>query len=124
MKKYNSNNFFKILSIFLIFSSISFYIYGFLVGENSAGAGGERGDLSLIWNNLILFKTNSILDAIKSQLYSDSRTPFLYIIHNLLNPYTNDKLSFRISVFCFSILIPFVFFIILKKKFYNLRACN
>jgi len=118
MFKLNQN---KIVKISFLLIIISFFL-GFFLNENSAGAGGERGDLSLIWNNLILFKTNHILDAVKSQLYSDSRTPFLYIIHKLLNPYTNDKLSFRISVFCFSILIPFVFFFILKKKFYNLSS--
>jgi len=118
MFKLNQN---KIVKIFFLLIIISFFL-GFFLNENSAGAGGERGDLSLIWNNLILFKTNHILDAIKSHLYSDSRTPFLYIIHNLLNPYINDKLIFRFSVFFFSILIPFVFFFILKKKFYNLSS--
>jgi len=118
MFKVNQN---KVVKIFFLLIIISFFI-GFFLNENSAGAGGEKGDFSLIWNNLILFKTNHTLDAIKSELYSDSRTPFLYIIHNLLNPYTNDKFSFRVSVFFFSILIPLVFFFILKKKFYNLNS--
>jgi hypothetical protein len=117
MVKVKKNNISIILFLLIIFS----FLLGFFLNENSAGAGGEKGDFSLIWNNLTLFKNVSIFDFIKSDLYSDSRTPLLYIIHDVFNPFTNNKLNFRISVFFFSILIPFVFFLILKRKFFYLN---
>ena len=42
-------SFLTIFSLFLIF----YYLYGFLIGENSAGGGGYGGDFNTIWNNLI-----------------------------------------------------------------------
>jgi len=114
MLKINKKN---IIKIFFLLIVISFFI-GFYLDENSAGAGGWTGDFSLIWNNLLLFKQNGIFSSINNELYSDSRTPFLYIIHYLFNPLINDQLNFRTSVFFISVLIPFIFFLILKKKFY------
>lgn len=109
-----------IVKIFFLLIVLSFFI-GFFLDENSAGAGGLNGDFKLIWNNLLLFKENGILSSIKSELYSDSRTPFLYIINYLFNPSLYDKLYFRLSVFSFSFLVPLIFFFILKKKFKYLQ---
>lgn len=109
-----------IVKIFFLLIVLSFFI-GFFLGENSAGAGGWNGDFRLIWNNLILFKKNGILGSINNELYSDSRTPFLYIIHYFFNPLLDDQLNFRLSVFSFSILVSLIFFFVLKKKFYYLQ---
>jgi hypothetical protein len=117
MVKVKKKNISIILFLLIIFS----FLLGFFLNENSAGAGGEKGDFSLIWNNLLLFKEKGIFSSINSELYSDSRTPFLYILHYLLNPLINDQLNFRISIFFFSVLIPFIFYFILKKKFFYLK---
>jgi hypothetical protein len=127
MKKYNSNNFFKILSIFLIVSSISFYIYGFLVGENSAGAGGLKGDFNNVWTTLQTFLKNDILTSVKmsgdsvvqgqERLYISSRTPLIYILNKVFNPFVESKVSFIRSIFFFSLLVPLLFYYSLKIKF-------
>jgi hypothetical protein len=59
MKFFNSHIFFKILSIILIILSIIFFFYGFLVGENSAGAGGLKGDFNNVWTTLQTFLKSS-----------------------------------------------------------------
>ena len=110
----------NIVKTFFLLIVIIFFI-GFILEENSAGGGGWTGDFSLIWNNLLLFKEKGIFSSINSELYSDSRTPFLYILHYLFNPLINDQLNFRISIFLFSVLIPLIFFFILKKKFFYLK---
>ena len=100
MKNYNNNKFFKILSVFLIFSSIFFYIYGFLVGENSAGAGGLKGDFDNVWTTLQTFLKNDILTSVKisgdsvvegqERLYISSRTPLIYILNKVFNPFVES----------------------------------
>ena len=101
-------------SLFILLS----FIIGFILNENSAGAGGINGDFSLIWNNLQLFK-DSIFDNLDSSEYSDSRTPLIYIFHVLFNPFIETQYQFRLSVFFISLLCPFVFYFILKEKYNN-----
>ena len=101
-------------SLFILLS----FIIGFILNENSAGAGGTNGDFSLIWNNLQLFK-DSIFDNLDSSEYSDSRTPLIYIFHVLFNPFIETQYQFRLSVFFISLLCPFVFYFILKEKYNN-----
>ena len=55
----------KTFVYFLFFGIIFSFFYGFLSGENSAGAGGYNGDLSWIIKNIEIFKNHSIVDAIK-----------------------------------------------------------
>ena len=127
MKTNNINFFFKILTIFLIFFSIFFYFYGFLVGENSAGGGGLKGDFSNVWITLQTFLKNDILTSVKisgesyvpgqERLYISSRTPLIYILNKFLNPFTESKVSFIRSIFCFSLLVPLLFYYSLKIKF-------
>ena len=114
----------KIFSYFLIIFSILSYFIGFYLNENSAGAGSlVFGDLKNTWNNLNTFLNNSILDGIHlttsldTDVYKSSRTPLIYIIHKIFNPFTDSVMSFRISVFIFSLLIPILFFLNLRKKY-------
>ena len=127
MKNYNNKNFFKILSIFLILFSIIFFFYGFLVGENSAGAGGFSGDFGNVWITLQTFLNNDILTSIKisgdivtpgqDRLYISSRTPLIYIFNKVLNPFIETKINYIRSVFVFSLLAPILFYYSLKIKF-------
>ncbi len=116
----------KIFSYFLIIFSILSYFIGFYLNENSAGAGSlVFGDLKNTWNNLNTFLNNSILDGVHlttsldTDVYKSSRTPLIYIIHKIFNPFTDSVMSFRISVFIFSLLIPILFFLNLRKKYKN-----
>ena len=44
------------ISIILSITIFIYFLYGFYVNENSAGAGGYYGDFKIIWSNLILLK--------------------------------------------------------------------
>ena len=52
---------FSCLLLFLI----SFFIYGFVTGENSAGGGGYKGDFQTTFENLQLFVNNNFLEAVR-----------------------------------------------------------
>ena len=107
------NLLFLIISILIITS----FFAGFLLNENSAGAGGHKGDFGeFIWPNLQLFKENIFIN-IFSENYTDSRTPLAYIIHALINPFTSNQESFRLTVFIISLFCPLLLFLNLKLKF-------
>tara|TARA_Y100000590_G_scaffold135383_1_gene154850 strand:- start:1044 stop:2387 length:1344 start_codon:yes stop_codon:yes gene_type:complete len=116
---------YKYISFFLIILSISSYFIGFIYGENSAGAGGLYGDFSQTWTNLQLFLNNDISTALKltttfdNDIYMSSRTPMLYIINKLFNPFIENKFIFIKSIFVVSLLVPILFFLCLKEKFKN-----
>jgi hypothetical protein len=124
----NKLNFFqKTLLAFLAFFLIFFFFYGFIVEENSAGAGGYNGDILATFNNLQLFVNNNILESIKltrdNSLYYTNRPPLLYILQSALNPFASDLQLYIWSVFFISCLTPFFFYISLKiklKKVHNL----
>ena len=49
----------------ILFISFSFFIYlsfflGFYLNENSAGAGGYNGDLTWMWDNFKIYKSNDL----------------------------------------------------------------
>jgi hypothetical protein len=110
----------KKISFFLLFFLIAFFIYGFLVGENSAGAGGYNVDLLATFSNLQLFINNNILQSIKltadNNLYYSNRPPLLYILHSSLNPFASDLWLYRLSVFFISCLVPGLYPVIPKSK--------
>ena len=98
-----------------------FFIYGFVIGENSAGGGGYNGDFQTTFENLQLFVNNNFLEAIKlttdNNLYYTNRPPLLYILHSFLNPFSNNKELYRLSVFFISLLVPLFFYLSLRIKF-------
>ncbi len=107
----------KFVSIMLIALAISSYFVGFYLDENSAGAGGYEGDFDDIWNNLQIFLKNDLINSIGHPEYDDSRTPIAYILHENLNPFVKDEVSYRKSVFAVSLLLPILFYLSLKQKF-------
>lgn len=102
-------------SYFLFFFSLVYFLYGFIVNENSAGAGGYSGDFFHTWNNLQIFLNNDFYYSIQN--YYSNRSPVIYILHEFLNPFTDNQFKFRISVFFISLLIPVLLFFCLKVKF-------
>lgn len=119
------NKNYKIFSYFLIFLSISSFFAGFIYGENSAGAGTLDYDFKSVWKNLQTFLANDINKAIEltavpdHEYYQSSRTPLLYILHKLFNPFIESKVLFVRSVFVFSLSVPILFYLCLKQKYKN-----
>ena len=111
IKKYTLN----ILSTLIYFS----YFIGFYLNENSIGSGGYNSDLIWIWENFEIFKKNNLIDAIKNEEFFGNRTPLLYLINIYFNPFIENIDLYRTSIFVFSLLGPFIFFLCLKERFFN-----
>jgi len=117
------NSHYKFFSFILIFLSISSFFLGFIYGENSAGAGTLNNDFRYVWKNLHTFLNNELIRALEfttaadSTYYTSSRTPLIYILNALFNPFVETKMDFVKSIFVFSLTIPFLFYFCLKQKF-------
>lgn len=108
----------KIQKVFLISLSIliifSFFL-GFFFEENSAGAGGINGDLKNTWKNLNTFINYDLINGLKfvaegnRDFYVSSRTPLLYILNSIINPFTYSLNAFLKSIFFFSLIGYFLF---------------
>ena len=84
MKKINKFEFFLLLLSVICITS---FLVGFIVKENSAGGGGYNGDLSWIVKNIEIFKNNNLYDSIFHSELFGNRTPLIYVINTLLNPF-------------------------------------
>ena len=102
------------ISIFLIILAIVSFLLGFYYDEKATNG---YVDLSWIKDNIKIFLDNNILESIKHPDYFGNRTPLMYILHVLLNPFIENIYFYRISVFIFSSVGFFLFFLCLKKKF-------
>lgn len=113
------NNLYRFTSYFLIIIAICSYFLGFYIDENSAGAGSYEGDFKKIWNNIKIFLENDLVNSVQHSEYDDSRAPTSYIFHEIFNPFVESEISFRRSVFVISAILPFLFYLCLRKKFKN-----
>ena len=104
--------FFKVVAIFLIFTS--FYL-GYYFGENAVGGGREFYDLS--WPIIQSFKKDFLLTLKIYNTLGDYTFPFSHIINAYLNPFSDNVVNFQLSITIISFLIFFVFAIVLKKSF-------
>ena len=99
----------KLITFFSISIYLSFFL-GFYLNENSSGAGNYSGDLTWMWDNFEIYKSNDLWTAIHHPDFWGNRTPLIYILHIVLNPFISDIDTYRLSVFCISfsliILIP------------------
>ena len=114
MKRIITNKNLCYLLTFLIY--ITFFL-GFFFKENSIGSGGYDGDLEWIWKNFEIFKNNTLIDSINSEDFFGNRTPLLYIINILFNPFINNIDNYRISIFLLSFLGPILFYACLRKNY-------
>ena len=116
----------KLISNLLIILAIFIFCIGFYIGENSAGAGTYDGDFKNVWINLNTFLNNTILEGINltasgdPNIYKSSRTPLIYILNKIFNPFTNTKFEFVLSVFFLSFVVPLLFYFSIRKKFKNI----
>ena len=113
MRKYNL---YKFTSVVLIALAVSSYFIGFYLDENSAGAGSFDSDFGSIWRNLQIYINNDIISSLNHPDYFDSRLPIAYLAHEFLNPFIETQISFRRSVFAISLILPVLFFVMLKAK--------
>ena len=115
---HNKKNFFY---IFLVFISISLYIFGFISNEDSAGGG--KIDFKNTWNNQKIFDQNSLIISLENTKsgeilpFKNSHFPTSYIINKYLNPFSNDKEKFRKSIFVLNLFLPLFFLLALKNIF-------
>lgn len=114
---------YNLISVLLIIFSIFTFFLGFYFGENSAGAGSFKGDFTNVWKSLNTFLNHGIIEAIgltatgDPDFYKSSRTPLIYILNKLFNPFVNTKSEFLVSIFTFSLALPILFYYFIKKKF-------
>ena len=100
---------------YIIFSLIIFsFFQGFYYDENSAGG---KGDITWILNNIEIFKNNKLQDAILNDDLFGNRTPLIYIINKILNPFFYEYEKYRITVFLFSLTGPILIYLCLKNRY-------
>ena len=109
----------KFISGTLIILAILSFFFGFYLDESSFGAGGYNGDFEHVYTNLEFFLKQDLATSLANPEYHDSRPPTSYILHEALNPFVEDKINFRRSVFFISLLVPILFYFCLKQKFNN-----
>ena len=112
-----TKNNYKFFSFVLIFLSLLSFFLGFHLDENSAGGGSYLGDWSFLWPNLKLFINNDLYTAITHENYLSNRPPLLYMMHASLNPFVENVIAYRRSVFIISLSAPVLFYFCLKQKF-------
>ena len=110
----NIKNSLIIFFTFLIYVS---FVLGFYFNENSIGSGGYTGDLQWMWKNFEIYKSNDLWTSIHHPDFFGNRTPLLYILHILFNPFVSNIDSYRFTVFCISFSAPVIFYICLTQKF-------
>jgi len=115
----NINNKNNLIIFFTFLIYISFFL-GFYFNENSIGSGGYGSDLVWIWKNFTIYKSNDLWTSIHHPDFFGNRTPLLYILHILFNPFVFDIDSYRFTVFCISFLAPPIFYTCLRQKFKNI----
>ena len=114
-----TKNNYKFFSFVLIFLSLLSFFLGFHLDENSAGGGSYLGDWSFLWPNLKLFINNDLYTAITHENFISNRPPLLYMMHASLNPFVENVIAYRRSVFIISLSVPVLFYFCLKQKFNN-----
>ena len=112
-----SKNIHFVISLSLIIFSIFYFFLGFLLNENSAGAGGYEGDFVHSWNNLQIYLNNNLHESLLSKEFYSNRSPLAYILHEKFNPFIGSHYDYRVSVFLITLLIPFLLFFALQLKF-------
>ncbi len=100
---------------YIIFSLVIFsFFQGFYYDENSAGG---KGDINWILNNIEIFKNNKLKDAILNESFYGNRTPLVYIINDILNPYFYEYEKYRLTVFLLSLTGPIFIYLCLKNRY-------
>ena len=101
----------------IIFIPITSFIIVFFLNENSAGVGPFAIDSGHIRDNINIFLNNNLKEAILHPDLFGNRTPLIYVIHKLINPFFGDYEKFRVIVFLISLIGPIILFKLLLIAF-------
>ena len=112
----STTRYIKIFSLFLVISS---FFLGYVLRENSTGAGKEFYSLS--WPIINSFKKDFMFTINNYATFEDGTIPFSHIINAYLNPFSNVISHFQLSITVISFIIFLVFALILKKIFLNIN---
>ena len=115
----NKINYFKIFIFFIILFA---YFIGFFLRENAAGGGEEFYQLS--WPIIQNFKENFIITLRNYGSFADYTIPFLHILNAYINPFTDNVYEFQLFNTVASLFIFFIFFLVLRNKFMNLKTVD
>ena len=66
-----------------------------------------------------MFINNDLYTAITHENFLSNRPPLLYMMHASLNPFVENVIAYRRSVFIISLSVPVLFYFCLKQKFNN-----
>ncbi len=116
--KYNYGD--TIFKIIIFLPVISFFL-GFYLDENSAGAGGYNGDIKWIKSNINIFLDNDLHAAVLHPDFFGNRTPLIYILQKIFNPFFNNYEAYRVTSFFVSLIGPIIFYQLLRKKYFNVE---
>ena len=106
----------KFIIVFLI--SVSFFL-GYFLRENAAGGGLEFYNLS--WPIIQSFKSDFLFTINNYASFGDGTIPFSHIINAYLNPFSDVDTHFQLSITVISFVIFFIFALILKKIFSDIK---
>lgn len=111
----------KVILICFTFFILSTYLLGFYLNENSAG--GAIVDFEFVKINILTFKNNNFLEAIKltasndGKIFQSTRAPGFYIFNKYLNPFALNIRLHQAYLTFLSLLIPILLFFNLKLKY-------
>ncbi len=116
--KFIKDNFYikKLFNLIIFLPIISFFV-GFYLNENSAGMGNYAADSDWIRENIKIFLENNLRDAVLHPDLFGNRTPLIYVLNKLFNPFFGNFETYRASVFVISIFGPIFFYFLLKLRF-------
>jgi len=107
----------KVILLIITLSIYVSYFFGFYFSENSIGSGGYAGDLYWMLQNFEIFNNNSLLDSITHKDFFGNRTPLLYVVNFIFNPFIDNIDNYRLSIFIFSLFGPIILYLCLKEKY-------
>ena len=116
--KFIKDNFYikKLFNLIIFLPIISFFV-GFYSNENSAGMGNYAADSDWIRENIKIFLEHNLRDAVLHPDLFGNRTPLIYVLNKLFNPFFGNFETYRASVFVISIFGPIFFYFLLKLRF-------
>jgi len=94
---------------------ILFYAIGLYFFEDAVG--GTRGDYMQFHKPAMdLFLTNPVFEAIKD--YPSATTPFFYIFHVYINPFSSTEIGLRVSNVVITLFTGGLFFYLIKTRYH------
>ena len=113
------NNFKNYLTNIIIFLPLISFFFGFYFDEDSAGGGGYKNDSVWIRKNIDIFLENNLVDAILHPDFFGNRSPLIYVLHKIFNPFFDDFEKYRICGFIIFLIGPIIFYHLLRTRYFE-----